>query len=92
VLTGIPVHDVTSGFVGYRTEVLAGHDLSAFRSEGYAFLMEMKYLLHRSGVRFCEFPITFTEREAGRSKFGAGIMAEGIACPLRIFARRLTGG
>ena len=37
-------------------------DLTQIRSEGYAFLMEMKFNLHRRGAKFHEFPIIFTER------------------------------
>jgi dolichol-phosphate mannosyltransferase len=42
-LTGVPVHDMTSGFVGYQTVILREIDLAQVRSEGYAFLMEMKF-------------------------------------------------
>ena len=89
--TGVPVHDMTAGFVGYRAEVLRKIDLDAIRSEGYAFLMEMKFNLHRSGARFREFPIIFHEREAGASKFNRKILFEGILFPLRAFSRRLGG-
>jgi dolichol-phosphate mannosyltransferase len=90
-LTGVPVHDMTAGFVGYRTEVLRKIDLDAIRSEGYAFLMEMKFTLHRAGTSFREFPIVFCEREAGKSKFNRKILIEGIKFPLRAFGARLSG-
>jgi len=89
--TGVPVHDMTAGFVGYRTEVLRKIDLDSIRSEGYAFLMEMKFNLHRSGARFCEFPIIFYEREAGKSKFSRKILFEGMRFPLRALKRRIGG-
>jgi dolichol-phosphate mannosyltransferase len=89
VLTGVPVHDMTSGFVGYQASVLHELDLDSMRSEGYAFLMEMKFNLHRRGARFCEFPITFSERERGRSKFSRKIIAEGMRFPLKALARRV---
>ncbi|MEO7652128.1 MAG: polyprenol monophosphomannose synthase [Bryobacteraceae bacterium] len=91
-LTGIPARDCTAGFVGYQVEALRQIDLSSIRSEGYAFLMEMKYALHRKGMRFGEFPIIFAEREGGKSKFSSRIMMEGLACPARILKSRLTGG
>jgi dolichol-phosphate mannosyltransferase len=90
-LTGVPAHDMTAGFVGYRTEVLRKIDLDSIRSEGYAFLMEMKFNLHRTGTRFCEFPIVFQEREAGASKFNRKILFEGIRFPLKALGRRLSG-
>jgi len=59
LFTGVPVRDMTAGFVGYRSEVLRKINLDAMQSEGYAFLMEMKFNLHRAGIGFAEFPIVF---------------------------------
>jgi dolichol-phosphate mannosyltransferase len=92
ILTGVPVRDMTAGFVGYQTEVLRAIDLDAMRSEGYAFQMEMKFNLHRSGVPFFEYPIIFTERESGKSKFNRRIMLEGVKFPLKSLARRVGHG
>lgn len=89
--TGVPVHDMTAGFVGYRTEMLRKIDLDSIQSEGYAFLMEMKFNLHRKGARFCEFPIIFYEREAGKSKFSRKILFEGMRFPLKALRRRIGG-
>ena len=61
------------------------------RSEGYAFLLEMKFNLHRKGVTFCEFPIIFSERESGKSKFSRKILYEGMRFPLKAFGKRLSG-
>ncbi len=89
MFTGVPVHDMTAGFVGYRVEALRKIDLNAIRSEGYAFLMEMKFTLHRHGTSFREFPIVFYEREAGKSKFSRKILYEGIRFPLRALGKRI---
>jgi dolichol-phosphate mannosyltransferase len=89
LLTGVPAHDMTAGFVGYQTAVLRKIDLDTIHSEGYAFLMEMKFNLHRHGVRFCEFPIVFYEREAGKSKFSRKILYEGIRFPLKALGQRI---
>ena len=91
LLTGVPVHDMTAGFVGYQAGILRRIDLDAIHSEGYAFLMEMKFNLHRLGVGFMEFPIVFVERESGRSKFSKAIMLEGVKFPLRTLGRRIRG-
>lgn len=90
-LCGVPVRDMTAGFVGYQTSVLRTIPLDQIRSEGYAFLMEMKFNLHRAGARFCEFPIIFQERESGKSKFSRKILFEGIRFPLKAFGRRIGG-
>jgi dolichol-phosphate mannosyltransferase len=89
-LTGVPVHDVTAGFVGYRAAILKRIDLDRIRSNGYAFLMEMKFALRREGATFAEFPIVFVEREAGTSKFNRRIMMEGVRFPLKALVRRLS--
>jgi dolichol-phosphate mannosyltransferase len=92
ILTGVPVHDMTAGFVGYQSEVLRRVELDAMQSEGYAFQIEMKLSLHRSGVPFFELPIIFTERESGKSKFNRRIMLEGVTFPLKSLARRVGHG
>ena len=89
-LTGVPVRDLTAGFVGYRAELLTKMNLDSIRSEGYAFLMEMKFNLHQLGARFGEFPIIFVEREHGKSKFSRKIMMEGIRFPLKALGRRIA--
>ncbi len=91
LFTGVPVHDMTAGFVGYRADVLRKINLDDIRSEGYAFLMEMKFTLHRSGTSFCEFPIIFSERESGHSKFSRKILYEGMRFPLKALRKRLGG-
>jgi glycosyltransferase involved in cell wall biosynthesis len=91
LFTGVPARDMTAGFVGYQADVLRKINLDAIGSEGYAFLMEMKFNLHRSGTTFREFPIVFCEREAGHSKFNRKILIEGIKFPLKALGKRLSG-
>ena len=89
LLTGVPVHDMTAGFVGYQAAILRKIDLSQIRSEGYAFLMEMKFNLNRRGATFHELPIIFTERESGKSKFSRKIMLEGVRFPVKAMMLRM---
>jgi dolichol-phosphate mannosyltransferase len=91
LFTGVPVHDMTAGFVGYQANTLRQINLDEIGSEGYAFLMEMKFKLHRRGARFAEFPIIFVERESGKSKFSRKIMFEGVKFPLRAILKRIGG-
>jgi hypothetical protein len=51
----------------------------------------MKFTLHRRGATFCEFPIIFSERESGKSKFSRKILYEGMRFPLKAFAKRISG-
>jgi dolichol-phosphate mannosyltransferase len=90
VLTGIPAHDLTAGFVGYRADALRMIDLDKVYSDGYAFQMEMKFELYRKGASLCEFPIIFSERNAGKSKFSTHILVEGIKFPLKALGERIT--
>jgi dolichol-phosphate mannosyltransferase len=76
VITGMPVHDVTSGFKVYRRRVLEAIDLGAIRSNGYSFQVEMKYRTWRLGFRMKEVPIIFTERVQGTSKMNKAIVHE----------------
>jgi dolichol-phosphate mannosyltransferase len=91
LLTGVPAHDLTAGFVGYQADVLRNLDLDRIHSEGYAFQMELKFHLHRMGVSLCEFPIIFSERRAGNSKFTRKILLEGIGFPIRALGMRIAG-
>ena len=90
LLTGVPAHDLTAGFVGYQAEILRRLDIDRIRSQGYAFQIEMKFNLHRMGASLCEFPITFSERRSGKSKFTREILFEGIAFPIRALGKRIA--
>jgi dolichol-phosphate mannosyltransferase len=89
LLTGVPAHDLTAGFVGYQADALRAIDLDEVRSEGYAFQMEMKFKLHQSGSSLSELPIVFSERHTGESKFTKKILLEGLVFPIRAVGKRL---
>ncbi len=76
LITGIPVHDTTAGFVCYRRKVLEAIPLDEIRFVGYAFQIEMKFLTWKYGFRIQEVPIVFTDRTRGQSKMSAGIFKE----------------
>lgn len=78
MITGLPVHDVTAGFVGYQRKVLAGLDLDKIRFVGYSFQIEMKFASWTSGFRIKEIPILFKDREKGKSKMSTNIIHEAI--------------
>ena len=67
-ITGLPVHDCTSGFQCIRREVLEAIGVDRLRFSGYSFLIEVKYRAHRRGFRLAEVPIVFTDRKSGQSK------------------------
>lgn len=88
MLTGMPVRDATSGFQLVRSEALAGLRSSAIAASGYAFQIELKYRLWRSGARLTEVPIVFQARRGGESKLSSHIVREGVLTPLRLRFRR----
>ncbi|MBI3786071.1 MAG: polyprenol monophosphomannose synthase [Deltaproteobacteria bacterium] len=70
LVTGLPIKDCTSGFQCFRREVLERVDVGRLRSNGYGFLVELKFLAHRLGFRLAEVPIVFVDRRFGASKNG----------------------
>jgi len=74
--TRLPIRDVTAGFLAYHRRVLESVNLEAVRSNGYSFLIEMKYRTWKKGFRLFEIPITFTERTEGQSKMSRAIVRE----------------
>ena len=75
-VTGLPVHDATAGFVGYRRIVLETLDLNQIKFKGYGFQIEMKYKAWRKKFKLSEVSIIFVNRVAGESKINSNILLE----------------
>jgi len=73
-----PVWDFTAGFRCYRREVLESINLDKIKSDGYAFQIEMTYLVFKHGFRVAEIPIVFKERTHGASKISRNVIWEAI--------------
>ncbi len=84
LVTWMPVHDTTAGFVCYRRKVLETIDLDKIKFIGYAFQIEMKFATWRLGFKIKEVPITFTDRVEGTSKMSAGIFNEAVIGVLKM--------
>jgi dolichol-phosphate mannosyltransferase len=80
---GVPVHDMTSGFRAYRSDLLRAIDLDAVRADGYGFQIEMTYRAARQGARIRETPIRFVDRELGTSKMSSSIIVEALVLVTR---------
>jgi dolichol-phosphate mannosyltransferase len=78
LITGLPVHDTTAGFVCYRRDVLETIPLNKIKFVGYAFQIEMKFLTWKYKFKITEVPIIFTDRTLGQSKMSAGIFKEAV--------------
>lgn len=83
-ILGIPVQDLTSGFKGFRREVLESLDLDAIRSNGYSFQIEVNYRCYQQGFRIQEVPIVFVDRRVGRSKMSKRIVLEAMLMAWRL--------
>lgn len=84
LVTGLPIHDTTAGFVCYRREVLETLRLDAIRFKGYAFQIEMKFTAHRCGFRIKEVPVIFVNRREGTSKMNSSIFGEAVFGVIRL--------
>ena len=84
LITGLPIHDTTAGFVCYRREVLETLRLDDIRFKGYAFQIEMKFTAHRCGFRIKEVPVIFVNRREGTSKMNSSIFGEAVFGVIRL--------
>lgn len=87
-VTGLPVHDCTAGFMLIRADVLKKVDFDAFDLSGYAFLIELKYMLWKAGARMTQVPIVFRNRVGGESKISSHIINEGILAPWKMVFKK----
>ncbi len=68
ILLGLKTKDVTSGFRCFKTETLKKINYTTVKSNGYAFQEEMLYRTEQAGLLVKEIPVTFTDRQKGKSK------------------------
>jgi dolichol-phosphate mannosyltransferase len=87
-ITGLRIHDCTSGFRCWRREALERLPLDRIASDGYAFLVEVVWEAAAAGCRIAEVPITFVERRHGASKLSSGVLLESALLPWRLAWRR----
>ena len=84
LITGLPIHDTTAGFVCYRRRVLQTLNLDSIRFKGYAFQIEMKFTAYKYGFRLKEVPVIFINRELGTSKMNSSIFGEAMFGVIRL--------
>jgi dolichol-phosphate mannosyltransferase len=78
MILGLKIKDLTGGFKCFRKRVIETIDLDKVQSSGFVFQIEMIYLAIKKGFQIKEIPITFMERESGRSKFDKSIFWEAL--------------
>lgn len=78
MITRMPLHDATAGFVCWRNKVLETLDLDKIQFKGYAFQIEMKFKSYFKKFKIVEVPIVFVNRQLGTSKMNSSIFGEAI--------------
>ncbi|MFV0535331.1 MAG: polyprenol monophosphomannose synthase [Cumulibacter sp.] len=78
LVLGLGLRDATAGFRAYRADALRAIGLADVESHGYCFQTDLTRRAVRAGLRVVEVPIDFVERERGRSKMSADVMAESL--------------
>ena len=68
--------DLTSGYRVVPRQLLEMLNLNSIETKGYGFQIEVALKAHDAGFEIKQVPITFIERENGRSKMGAKIVWE----------------
>ena len=84
--------DLTSGYRVLNREFLSSLNLANISNKGYGFQIEIAFQAFVNGFSIHEVPITFVERELGRSKMTLGIALEAFKFVSRLgFTLRLQG-
>jgi dolichol-phosphate mannosyltransferase len=77
-ITGLPIHDCTSGFKCFNRRVLEAIPLEKISSSGYSFQIEMNFKAWKRGFKIQEIPIIFHDRTEGASKMSKRIIMEAV--------------
>lgn len=84
IILRLPITDATTGFNAYKADCLKRINLDEINSDGYSFLVELKYRLFRAGCNIVEYPILFSERREGQSKMSSKIIWEAVKLPWKL--------
>jgi len=90
-LLRLHVRDTTSGFKGWRAELLRKVLADDVAANGYVFQIEMTHRAVRTGAQIEEIPIQFADRQFGASKFSSRIVVEAMIRVALMSAGRLFG-
>ena len=77
-ITRVPIMDLTSGFVGYKINVIKDIMEKGIEFNGYAYQIEMKFKAYVLKYKLYEIPIIFTDRTKGESKMNKSIIPEAV--------------
>ena len=85
-LLRLKIHDVTSGYRVFRRELLQKIRLDEIENSGYAFQIEMAYIVEKLlKAKVGETPIIFPDRKVGKSKLGKDDIIDFYIMVLKLF-------
>jgi dolichol-phosphate mannosyltransferase len=90
-ILGLTVKDLTSGYKAFSRRALEAIDLSAVRSNGYSFQIELTYRAILKGMRVSEVPIVFVDRKVGHSKMSRKVFVEAVGMVWKLRAEAMLG-
>jgi dolichol-phosphate mannosyltransferase len=83
-ILGLRIHDLTSGFKGFRRIALELLDVATITSSGFSFHIELNWRCRRQGLTVKEIPIQFVDRRVGTSKMSQRIFVEAMLLVARL--------
>jgi dolichol-phosphate mannosyltransferase len=89
IIVGLPIKDVTAGFICIRRSLLEKINLGEINSQGYAYQIEFKFKCISQNISFLEIPIIFEDRSDSVSKMSSSIIMEGIKIPWVLLLKKL---
>lgn len=92
LVTGMPFRDCTSGFQCLTRRALEAVGLESIHTNGYSFLIELKYRVVHAGLVGIEVPIVFTQRRAGTSKISKAEIGRSMITPWKMRLGFWEGG
>ncbi len=87
-ILGLRQRDCTTGYRGYRADLVQRSGMLDTATQGYGFLVEVLYRCVTAGAKVGEVPIIFVDRQYGQSKLSKAIMFEAMLLPWRLRFRR----
>lgn len=92
-LFSFPVKDVSSGFRCFRADALRRIDPEDLISTGPSIVLEVLSRAYQAGLTIKEVPITFVDRQRGKTKLNSTILLETLVMALKfkkMFSRPAT--
>ena len=88
-MLGAEINDYTGGFNLYSTDLLRKIKFADLHTNGYGFLISLKYSMIEKNAAIVEVPIMFIDREFGKSKMPLNTFFDSFILVLRLWSKRV---